>query len=140
MIYILSIVLSVIFLTLSAIHIHWALGGKWGFKNAIPTKENGDLVMKPRTMDSIMVAVYLGLFAFFYATKTNICSVSLPEWTTYFLWIIPTLFLLRAIGEFKYVGFFRKVNSTVFSKWDKKLFSPLCLAISVIGFCIVLFN
>jgi hypothetical protein len=138
MIYILSTILSIIFLTLSGIHIHWALGGKWGFKNAIPTKENGDLVMKPRTMDSIMVAVYLGLFAFFYATKTNLFSLNLPKWTMYFLWIIPTLFFLRAIGEFKYVGFFRKVNSTVFSKWDKNLFSPLSLVISIIGFCIVL--
>jgi len=36
---------------------------------------------------------------------------------------------LRAIGEFKYLGFFKKIKNTEFAIADSKLFSPLSLAI-----------
>jgi hypothetical protein len=42
------------------------------------------------------------------------------------------------MGEFNYVGFFKKVKDTEFAKWDTKLFSPLCLLISSFGFAIEL--
>ena len=48
-------------------------------------------------------------------------------------WVIPIIFLLRAIGEFKYVGIFKRVKKTKFGRFDTKLFSPLCLIISILG-------
>ena len=39
--------------------------------------------------------------------------------------------LARAIGEFKYVGFFKKVGGSAFARMDTLLYSPLCLALSV---------
>lgn len=134
------ILLFFIFLTLGVIHFYWAKGGKWAFKNAIPTKENGDLVLNPRTIDSIMVGLYLTIIAVFYLLQLNILKIDFPSWTNYILWIIPTVFLLRAIGDFKYVGFFKRTKTTLFAKWDRKLFSPLCLAISFLGFMIAYFN
>ncbi|WP_366946859.1 DUF3995 domain-containing protein [Desulfosporosinus nitroreducens] len=40
------------------------------------------------------------------------------------------IFLLRAIGNFKTIGFFKKRTGTKFSLWDTFLFSPLCLIVS----------
>jgi hypothetical protein len=40
------------------------------------------------------------------------------------------VFLVRAVGEFKLVGFFKRVRGTSFARWDTWLFSPLCLGIS----------
>ncbi len=37
------------------------------------------------------------------------------------------VFLLRAMGDFRYVGFFKKVTHTAFARQDTRLFSPLCL-------------
>jgi len=49
-------------------------------------------------------------------------------------WSIPTLFLIRRIGDFKHAGFFKKVKDTKFGKADTKYFSPLCLFVAVIGY------
>lgn len=136
----LILILFLIFSTLGIIHFYWAKGGKWGFKNAIPTKENGDLVMNPKTIDSIMVGVYLTIIAVFYLSQLNFFEINFPNWTSYILWIVPSIFFLRAVGDFKYIGFFKQIKTTLFAKWDTQLFSPLCFVLSFIGFLIAYFN
>ncbi len=37
-------------------------------------------------------------------------------------------FIARAIGDFRYVGFFKRKRGTLFSYWDDRLFSPIILA------------
>lgn len=134
---ILSLVLLFTFLTLGAIHFYWAFGGEWAIKNAIPTKiENENSGFRPPASATLLVGIVLIIFACFYFFQTNFIVLELPKWTYYFLWILPTLFLIRAIGDFKYVGFFKSIKTTLFSKWDTNLYSPLCLAITVVGFII----
>lgn len=139
MIMIVSILLSIIFTTLGIIHFNWVFGGTFGFSKSLPTKENGERVLNPKKMDSAVVGTGLLSFGFFYLIKSGIISYVLPEWImNYGSWIIPIIFLLRAIGEFKYVGFFKSVKNTEFGKIDTKLFSPLCLAIGILGILIQL--
>jgi hypothetical protein len=38
---------------------------------------------------------------------------------------------LRAVGDWKYVGFFRRASESAFAYWDLRLYSPLCLFIAV---------
>ena len=60
-----------------------------------------------------------------------------PGWIFYSgTWVISVLFLLRAIGDFRFVGFFKSVTDTNFARWDTILFSPLCLFIAVVAFLI----
>jgi hypothetical protein len=40
------------------------------------------------------------------------------------------MFALRTIGEFRYVGLFKRVHSTPFARWDSRLFTPLSAAIA----------
>jgi len=47
-----------------------------------------------------------------------------------------SIFLLRAIGDFNYVGFFKKIKDTNFGKMDSKYYSPLCLVIAIMGFAV----
>lgn len=136
---ILSILLSVIFLVLGIIHFNWVIGGKFGFSEALPTKENGERVLNPKKLDSAIVGFGLTGFGMFYLLQSGLVVFNAPEWLMkYGGWIIPSIFLLRAIGEFKYVGFFKTVKKMDFAKWDTKLFSPLCLAIAIIGITIQL--
>ena len=87
-----------------------------------------------KKIDSAIVGIGLTAFGIFYVLKSGIFEYNLPEWIMkYGSWIIPIIFLLRAIGEFKYVGFFKSVKKTDFGKLDTKFFSPLCLIIGIFG-------
>lgn len=136
-----SIVLSsievIIFLILSGIHFNWVFGGKWGFDKALPTKEDGTKVLNPKKFDSAIVGLGLLFFAIYYLVVGRFIQIDLPNFMQNYLgWIIPSIFIIRAIGDFKYVGFFKKINSTVFGKFDSKYFSPLCIFIGTIGIII----
>nr|WP_288932106.1 DUF3995 domain-containing protein [uncultured Allomuricauda sp.] len=136
---ILSILLSLILIGLGMIHFNWVIGGKFGFVETLPTKENGERVLNPKKIDSAIVGIGLIAFGFFYVLKSGLIEYNLPEWIIkYGSWIIPIIFLLRAVGEFKYVGFFKSVRKTDFAKLDTKLFSPLCLIIGILGIIIQL--
>jgi len=52
-------------------------------------------------------------------------------------WGLASVFLARAIGDFRFVGFFKRVHGSRFAHWDTALYSPLCL---VIGLAIVALN
>lgn len=136
---ILAIILFVIFLILSLIHINWSLGGTWGFEDAIPKNEDGKWMLKPKRIDSLIVGIGLLLFGSFYLIKESIIEFQLPSMVISGAgWIIPSIFLLRAIGDFRYVGFTKKVKTTAFAKKDSRYYSPLCLGISAIGFILLL--
>jgi len=136
---ILSILLSLILIGLGIIHFNWVIGGKFGFSESLPTKESGERVFSPKKIDSAIVGIGLTAFGLFYVFKSGLIEYNLPEWIMkYGSWVIPALFLLRAIGEFKYVGVFKSVKNTDFGKLDTKFFSPLCLAIGIFGIIIQL--
>jgi len=134
---ILSIISFSILTILGLIHFNWVFGGKWGFEQSIPTKENGEKLLNPKKIETAIVGIGLILFGLIYLIKTGLINVSIPMWiTNYGYWIIPSIFILRAIGEFKYVGFFKQIKNTEFAKADSKIFSPLCLIIGIIGILI----
>lgn len=136
---ILSILLSLILIGLGMIHFNWVVGGKFGFPESLPTKESGERVLNPKKIDCAIVGIGLTAFGIFYLFKSGLLEYNLPEWIMkYGSWIIPIIFLLRAIGEFKYVGFFKSVKKTDFGKLDTKLFSPLCFIIGIFGIIIQL--
>tara|TARA_R110002049_G_scaffold273961_2_gene451889 strand:- start:226 stop:645 length:420 start_codon:yes stop_codon:yes gene_type:complete len=136
---ILSILLSTILIGLGLIHFNWVVGGTFGFSESLPTKESGERVLNPKKIDSAIVGIGLTVFGIFYIFKSGLIAYNLPEWImNYGGWIIPIIFLLRAIGEFKYVGFFKSVKKTNFGKLDTKFFSPLCLLIGILGIIIQL--
>jgi hypothetical protein len=45
-------------------------------------------------------------------------------------WALGIVFAARAIGEFRYVGLFKKERSTGFARADTRYFTPLCIAIA----------
>ena len=42
-------------------------------------------------------------------------------------WGVSAALLLRAVGEFRYVGFFKRIRGTAFARMDTLLYSPLAL-------------
>ncbi len=138
---ILSISLFVIFSSLSFIHFYWLLGGKWGLEKSLPTNEIGKKAMEPPKIATAIVAIGLLSFALVYLIKTSLINIQIPNWIiNYGSWIIPSIFILRAIGDFNYVGLFKKIKNTEFGKADSKWFVPLCLTIGILGILIQLLN
>lgn len=134
-----SLLLSFIFFLLSGIHFYWTLGGQFGFTASLPTNEKGESVLHPKKADCIVVGLGLFAFGFFYVLKLALLPIHLPTWVfQYGGWIIPSIFTLRAIGDFKYLGFFKQIRTTQFGKLDTYFFAPLCLIIGVFGFIIQL--
>lgn len=131
---IVSTILFTIFTTLSFIHFYWLFGGKWGLEKVIPTKDNETSALSIPKFATLIVALVLLLFGLIYLVKSGFINVPIPNLvTTYGYWIIPAIFILRAIGDFKYVGFFKKIKNTEFAKTDSKWFAPLCLTIGILG-------
>lgn len=134
----LSIVLTILFFGLAAIHFYWGYGGQWGFTNSLPTNEQGVRILNPKTIDSIIVGSGLLLFGTFYLFLGEIIKIKIAMWFKNILqWLIPLIFILRAIGDFKYVGFFKEIKTTEFANLDTNFYSPLCLVIGFIGFIVL---
>ena len=134
-----SILLFIIFLSLSAIHFYWGFGGRRLSDGVLPTKlgETTPTVM-PGKIPTFIVAIGLLCFGLFYLVKAEIISLLLPSWLDrYGLWFIAGIFIFRAIGDFRYVGFFKKIKQTKFGMKDSKYYSPLCLMIGILTLIIL---
>lgn len=136
MIRMLGVVLAVIFSLLSFLHLYWAGGGRFGRGAAIPTA-GGERLLNPSPFGTILVAAALFAAALVVLGRLKFWGAVVPGWIFYVgTWVISALFLLRTIGDFRYVGFFKSVSGTDFARWDTILFSPLCLFIAVAAFLI----
>jgi hypothetical protein len=130
-------ILSLIFFSLAVIHIYWGFGGKSGSAAAIPTKENNKPVISPGPVDCFVVGIALLSIGIFVLIKAGIILFGVPAWLLNCgLWVIAAVFFLRAIGEFKYIGFFKKIKTTRFAQMDSKFYSPLCLVVGIL--CVIL--
>ncbi len=137
---ILSLIISLVFLFVSGIHFYWLFGGKWGAKQALPSNEKGEKVLQPKKIDTAVVASIFLCIALYYLVMANILAIKLPVWMQeYGGWILTVIFLLRAVGDFRYVGFFKKVKGTPFAIADTKYFSPLCLMLALLALFVQVF-
>ncbi|WP_125719726.1 DUF3995 domain-containing protein [Flavobacterium ustbae] len=138
---IIALVLFSIFLFLSLVHFYWAFGGKCGTQGVYPTLDAQTPSKNPGIIPTLIVAIGLLAFAFFYLIRVKIILFKLPFWIEkYGLWILMSIFILRSIGDFKYLGFFKRIKKTNFGQNDTKYFVPLCLIISVMTFLIIILN
>lgn len=130
---IIAAVLFLVFLFLSLVHFYWAFGGKWGTEGVYPTPDDKTPPRNPGITATLIVAIVLSGFGIFYLIKVKIVSAVLPFWIDkYGLWILMVLFIIRSIGDFKYLGFFKKIKNTRFGQNDTRYFGPLCLIIGIL--------
>lgn len=124
---------SGVFFLLGALHIYWVLGGKWGMDAAVPIKKDtGKRLFQPGKTGTFIVAIGLFSFALVTLGHTGILEGKIPfSYIRLSTCLISGIFLLRAIGDFRYVGFFKQIKGTRFAESDTRIFSPLCLFLSI---------
>lgn len=140
MIKLLGAVLTLIFALIALLHFYWALGGISSGVYVIPTIE-GKQAFTPSALGTALVALAFVAAVLVVAGQFGYLGAFVPSWVFRTgLFVISILFLLRAIGEFRLVGFFKSVTGTPFASMDTWVFSPLCLLIAVSAFIIALKN
>jgi hypothetical protein len=115
---------------LGLIHVYWTAAGASGRSVALPERDGRPLFQPSR---GGTLAVGAGLLAGALTLLTRVGVVRLPvpaAWPGWGSWMLASLFALRAIGEFRYVGLFKRVTDTPFGRWDTWLFTPLCMVIA----------
>jgi len=123
--------LIAIFVALSALHVFWAAGGRAGGGAAIP-RQRGEALFTPSPLATLAVAAALVAAALVTAAAAGWLGRGMPVRIGRPLaYVLALVFALRAVGDFRYVGFFKSLGDDPFRSWDTWLFSPLCLAIAL---------
>ena len=125
---VLYLINALIFTIISGFHFYWAMGGKVGFDVVLPSNTEGVKSLNPSKLITIIATCVFLSIAIFYLIKANLINVQLPNLIDLFgLFPIAIVLIIRAIGDFKYVGFFKTIKNTPFAIYDTRYYSPLCL-------------
>lgn len=126
--------LAALFAGLGLLHLSWVMGGHVGNAASIPTV-NGQWAFTPTPGATVLVAGALFAAMLVVLGQIGLWGNALPAGVFQAgTWGLGVVFGFRAIGEFRLVGFFKRVNDTPFAWWDTRLYSPLCLAIALSAF------
>jgi hypothetical protein len=121
-----------ILLAIATLHAYWASGGTFGKGAAIPER-NGQPILRPSPIITYLVAGCFALAALVIAMRAGLVPSAafgpLPHLAT---WALAAVFAVRAVGDFRYVGFFKRVRGTQFSRLDTALYSPLCCLLALL--------
>lgn len=120
---------SLVFVALGLWHFRmafWPVAGG----GAVPSVAGKPLFV-PSTRATVTVGVVLLVFAGLVAATGRLVDVGASPRVLSWLSLALALGLLaRAIGEFRYVGFFKRVRDSRFAHLDTWVYSPLCLALA----------
>ncbi|ANJ74080.1 DUF3995 domain-containing protein [Ralstonia insidiosa] len=113
-------------------HLYWAAGGVAGKQAALPSV-GGAPVFKPSAIGTASIAVILLAMAAWVAAAAGILAAPVPQGVLRVgAFVLAAIFVLRAVGDFRYVGFFKRVRGSVFARRDTWGYSPLCVVLAVL--------
>ena len=134
------LLLFLIFSILALLHFYWMLGYQGGLDKVVPTHPERETSIQPGFLACAIVALALSFVALFYLQNSSLTTFRIiPKSLSLAIgWGIPIVFFLRAIGEFNYVGLFKKIRGTSFAKADNQVFIPLCCLIGTLGVLVMI--
>lgn len=131
MLNLLALLLVCTFVLLALVHVYWACGGHFGKHSAVPEVQGRAAFVPGKLMTSGVAAVLLvcGLLV---AATAGWLPTPLPlALLCWLLFALALVFFARAMGDFRWVGFFKTVHGTRFARLDSAFYSPLCGMIGV---------
>ena len=120
-------------LTMAAVlHLYWAFGGNAGQSISAPELSGRAVFHVPRYSNAI-VALGLVVAALILTARSGALgsAVRIPA-TAVASRLLAIGFALRALGDFRYLGFFKSIRGTPFAYYDTWLYSPLFVCLAVI--------
>lgn len=123
---VLALLIAALFAALGALHFYWAAGGKAPGDAVLPQMEGRPLFV-PGRLATATVGLLLWSAAALVAATAN--GFGAP-WSTRLCYALAAVMALRAVGDFRYVGFFKRVRTGRFAALDTRYYSPLCLSLA----------
>lgn len=126
-----ALVLCAVFLVLCVVHVRWLFGVP-SFEGVVPTQD-GKPVFHPSRSATLVVAVALlaaAVVSVWHGAFPQVEPIWIPRLG---VWVLAAVFALRAVGDFRYCGVFKRVRGTKFARNDSLFFSPLCVAIAALA-------
>lgn len=116
---------------IALVHVYWAFGGRLGKRAAIP-EQDGVPLLRPTMLGTLAVATALLAGACVVASRAGWLWPNLyPGAIAFAVVALALIFAVRAVGDFRYVGFFKRVRGSRFARMDSVCYSPLCVALSL---------
>ncbi|MGH8173586.1 MAG: DUF3995 domain-containing protein [Rhodanobacteraceae bacterium] len=115
------------FLVIALWHFQMAARLPRGESAAVPSVD-GKPVFVPSAPGTVAIGVALTLCAVLVAGTAGLISLGVP--IVVLRWLCSALALglaARAVGDFRYVGFFKRVRGSKFATFDTFVYSPLCV-------------
>ncbi len=128
----LAVALAGVFCLLSLVHIAWAIGVRLGGVHVLPERADGSLALRPGPGSALAVAGLLFIAALLVTQRVGLGRELIPAALVVpGCWALAGALILRSIGEFRYVGFFKRVRGTAFARMDARYYSPLALLLGI---------
>ncbi|CAB3747139.1 hypothetical protein B7G54_03510 [Burkholderia puraquae] len=116
---------------IALIHVYWALGGRRGKRAATP-EQDGEPLLRPTAIGTLAVAAALLGGACVVAVRAGWLGPNAYRGATSFAVVaLALIFAVRAVGDFRYVGFFKRIRGSRFARMDTLYYSPLCAALAL---------
>jgi Protein of unknown function (DUF3995) len=116
---------------ISMLHVYWGCGGRLGAGDVIPELEEQPL-FRPGAAGTLVVAGLLACAAALVLAQAGVGPALVPPVISRCgTWAVAAALTARAIGEFNYVGFFKRQRGTRFARLDTVFFSPLALGLGI---------
>jgi hypothetical protein len=123
----------IILLSVSGLHFYWAFGGRFGGPAVIPSKVGGEVVFVPRMLETLAVALLTLAAGVLLLVQNDYFSIYTANVYTYWGCLLCGLvFFIRTIGDFRYMGFTKRIKGTAFANNDTRYYSPLCFFLSAV--------
>ncbi|MEO6394241.1 MAG: DUF3995 domain-containing protein [Pyrinomonadaceae bacterium] len=134
----LGLLLAAVLAGIALLHFYWAAGGGFGGGSAVPTV-GGKRTFEPSTFATVMVGLAFVLAVLVVLGRMGYLGQFLPAWVFRVGALgIGLIFLARAIGDFRMVGFFKQASPSSFAFWDNWVYSPLCLGIAIVALVVAI--
>jgi len=119
---------------ISLLHIYWAFGGRWGSAAAIPVREGEHKpAFTPRKWGTLLVAILIFMASVVLVVQGGYLQGYQANGLSKIGSVVCAfVFIIRAVGDFKYVGFLKKIKHSQFARYDTWFYSPLCLFFGIV--------
>lgn len=110
------------------LHVYWAFGGRWGLEAASPVDPSRSAQFTPGRALTLLVAAALFVASALVAAVAWGTGFAIARWLTV---AAAAVFALRAVGDARVAGFTKTIRGTEFAEADDRLFTPLCVFLSL---------
>jgi hypothetical protein len=125
-----ALVTALLLAALALLHVYWACDGKITAGAAVP-ESHGRPAFSPSRAATALVAGCLAAAAYVVAVAGGLLSSPLAPLARVASFALALLLLARAVGDFRLVGFFKRVRGSRFARLDTAVYSPLCLMLGL---------